>query len=137
MSEPDQIDQMSEKDVREQLRSLVSLVHEMEKEKKRTGLQNNSLHLWLSQVATILNDAGIDMVLLLDKLNGKAEIPCTTISLKKRFWKPIQEHMTGKESTTDISTKEPDLIYKTACKVLSENFGIVPPPWPSRFNHGE
>lgn len=101
------------------------------KDGRRTEPQNNSLHLWLSQVATILNDAGIDQILFLEKLSGKAEIPNTTISLKDRFWKPILKAMTGKESTTKMDTKEPDAIYQTACRILSTNFGIVPPEWPS------
>ena len=70
-------------------------------------------------------------ILLLEKLSGKAEIPNTTISLKDRFWKPILKAMTGKESTTKMDTKEPDAIYQTACRILSTNFGIVPPEWPS------
>tara|TARA_R110002094_G_scaffold157781_1_gene144009 strand:+ start:4462 stop:4902 length:441 start_codon:yes stop_codon:yes gene_type:complete len=101
------------------------------KDGRRSESQNNSLHLWLSQVATILNDAGIDQILFLEKLAGKAEIPNTTISLKERFWKPILKAMTEKESTTEMNTKDPDVIYQTACRILSTNFGIVPPPWPS------
>ena len=130
MGEPDQIDMMSADALRAELRRVIA-----EKESKRTSLQNNSLHLWLAQVAEILNDAGIDQILFLEKLSGKAEIPNTSISLKQRFWKPILKAMTNKESTTDMNTKEPDVIYKTASRVLSTNFGITPPPWPSR--HGE
>ena len=126
MGEPDQIDMMSADALRAELRRVIA-----EKESKRTSLQNNSLHLWLAQVAEILNDAGIDQILFLEKLSGKAEIPNTSISLKQRFWKPILKAMTNKES----NTKEPDVIYKTASRVLSTNFGITPPPWPSR--HGE
>jgi hypothetical protein len=99
--------------------------------RKRSKPQNSSLHLWLSQVAVILNNAGIDMVLFLEQLNGKAEIPVTQKSLKERFWKPIMEHMTGKQSTTEMDTKDPDILYQTACRILAENFEIVPPPWPS------
>ena len=101
------------------------------KDGRRSEAQNNSLHLWLSQVASILNDAGIDQILFLEKLSGKAEMPNTTISLKERFWKPILKAMTDKESTTKMNTKEPDAIYQTACRVLATNFGIVPPAWPS------
>jgi hypothetical protein len=102
------------------------------KDGRRTQPQNNSLHLWLSQVATILNDAGIDQILFLEKLSGKAEIPNTTISLKERFWKPILKALTDKESTTEMTTKDPDAVYLTACRVLSNNFGIAPPAWPDK-----
>jgi len=101
------------------------------KDGRRSEAQNNSLHLWLSQVATKLNDAGIDQILFLEKLSGKAEMPNTTISLKERFWKPILKAMTDKESTTKMNTKDPDAIYQTACRILSTNFGITPPAWPS------
>ena len=101
------------------------------KDGRRSEAQNNALHLWLSQVATILNDAGIDQILFLEKLSGKAEMPNTTISLKERFWKPILKAMTDKKSTTKMNTKDPDAIYQTACRILSTNFGITPPAWPS------
>ena len=100
--------------------------------RKRSKSQNSSMWLWLTQVATILNDAGIDMVLFLEMIEADdTKIPATKDSLKLRFWDKIQEHMTGKESSTDLDTKQPDMIYQTACKVLAEVFHIVPPPWPS------
>ena len=105
---------------------------EKPKEAKRTDAQNNALHLWLSQLATICNDAGIDMVLLLETLNGKAEIPCTCESLKERFYKPILEHLTNKKSTAKMDTKEIDLVHQTACRIMAESFGIPAPPSPDR-----
>ena len=127
-TEPDQIDMMSEQELRLELRRLIA-----EQEKKRTKPQNSAMWLWLTQVAKILNDAGIDMVLFLEKIEAEdTKIPATKDSLKERFWDKIQEHMTGKESSTDLDTKQPDMIYQVACKVLAETFHIVPPAWPDR-----
>ena len=132
LHEYDGYDKMGADELRAELRRVIA-----EEEKKRTKPQNNSLHLWLSQVAIILNEAGIDQILFLETLSGKAEIPNTTISLKERFWKPILKALTGKESTTDMDTKDPDAIYQTACRVLSTNFGIAPPAWPDKFREDE
>jgi hypothetical protein len=118
-------------ELRAELRRVVT-----EKEKTRSKPQNNSMWLWLSQVAKILNDAGIDMVLFLEKIEAEeTKIPVTKDSLHERFWKPIMGHMTNKDSTTKMSTKDPDMIYQVACRVLAETFGILPPAWPDR--HGE
>ena len=127
----DNFDSMAADELRTELRRVLA-----EKESKRTSSQNASLHVWLGQVADILNDGGIDMVLFLETLNGNAEIPVTKDSLKERFWKPIQKHMLNLSSTTELDTKQPDIVFTTACRVLSENFGISPPAWPSRFSQG-
>ncbi len=124
----DRLDEMEAPELRELLRNLIASA-----EKKRTDPQNSSMWLWLTQVAKICNDSGIDMVLFLEKLNGEAEIPVTKNSLHERFWKPILKHMTNKESTTQMDTKEPDVIYQTACRILSNSLGVTPPPWPDRF----
>ncbi len=128
LNDPDMIDQMNEGQLRSELRRLIA-----EQEKKRTKPQNSSMWLWLTQVATILNDGGIDMVLFLEMIKAEdTKIPATKDSLKLRFWDKIQEHMTGKESSTQLDTKQPDMIYQVACRVLAETFHIIPPPWPDK-----
>ena len=126
-TDPDMIDMMNEHELRSELRKLIA-----DQEKRRTKPQNSSMWLWLTQVASILNDAGIDMVLFLEMIEAEdTKIPATKDSLKLRFWDKIQEHMTGKDSSTELDTKQPDMIFKVACKVLAETFHIAPPPWPS------
>ena len=100
---------------------------------RRTSLQNNSLHLFLTQLAAELNAAGYDMR---KTLKPGVEIPWTTVSAKEHLWRPIQEALTGKESTTEITTVEPTIIHETLSRHLGAKLGVICPPWPSRENRG-
>ena len=104
-----------------------------------TRTQENSLHLWLENFATVLNDAGIDQRLLLDSLKEGAEIPNTKHSLKE-LYKVLLAALEGKESTTKMNRKEPGAIAEIFAKVITERVAhaaaVVPPPWPDRFNGG-
>ena len=102
--------------------------------KKMTDTQRGSLHLWLEQVAVMLNDGGYDLPLFLSELGAQdVRIPCTKENLKERFYKPILKALTDKQSTEEQTTVDPNEVYLTASKILSEKFGIVPPAWPTRF----
>lgn len=102
--------------------------------KRMTETQRGSLYLWLEQVAVLLNDAGYDLPLFLEKIGAQdVRIPCTKINLKERFYKPILKAMTEKSSTEQQSTFDPNEVYLTASKILAEKFGITPPAWPTRF----
>lgn len=98
---------------------------------RRTRLQNNSLHLFLTQLAAELNAAGYDMR---KTLKPGVEIPWTTYSAKEFLWRPIQEVLTGKSSTTEITTVEPTAIHETLVRHLGQKLGVACPPWPSREN---
>ena len=102
----------------------------------KTPTQRNAEHLWLRQLADMLNDAGYDMVLFLETLDAEdTTVPCTMESLKERFWKVILKHMKNKDSTEDETTVDPNELYQAACRIISEKFGLVPPPWPSRHGY--
>jgi len=96
--------------------------------KQRTKKQNNSLHLWLSQLAKMLNDAGLDMK---KTLKAETEIPWTMISAKEHLWKPIQQIVIGKESTAEAQRKDYNEIYAVLSRHFSEKHGIQVPEWPS------
>lgn len=98
---------------------------------QRTLKQNNSLHLWLEQVAETLNDNGFDMK---KTLKPEIDIPWTKTSAKEFLYKPILEAMTNKDSTTDMDTLEPSIICDVLSKHIGEKFGVVLPPFPNRFN---
>jgi len=99
--------------------------------KQRTVTQNRCLHGWLGQVATTLNDAGYDMRAV---LKHDAELPWSTESAKEFLWKPVQEAMTSKESTTEMNTTDPSAICDAITRHLGQKLGVTLPPWPSRFN---
>ena len=97
-------------------------------DKIRTPQQNKSLHKYCELLAEALNDAGLDMRTVLKPEVG---IPWTKESVKKQLWKPIQEAMYEKESTTQMDTKEPSEIYKVLDRHTASKMGIHV-EWPSR-----
>ena len=80
----------------------------------RTPRQNNSMHLWFEEVARELNDRGIDMRVLVKDL----QVSHTKESVKG-IWKAIAEAKYGKESTTQLDSKEIDEIYDEMNRLLA------------------
>ena len=76
---------------------------------QRTNQQNKALHKYFSMLAEALNDAGLDMKTV---LKPEVDIPWTQDSVKTHLWKPIQEIMVDKESTTEMNTVDPNKIYE-------------------------
>ena len=104
-------------------------------DQQRTVKQNASLHLWLRMVADCLNDAGLDMK---KTLQPSIDIPWTEETAKNHLWKPVQEAMTGNDSTAEATTTDYDKVCQTITRHLSERFeGLVIPPWPDRFGQME
>jgi hypothetical protein len=96
--------------------------------KQRSDLQNSSLHLYLSHLAEALNDAGYDMK---RTLKQEVDIPWGKESAKEHLWRPIQELLTKKDSTTKPTTKEYVYIYEVLSRHLVEKLGVNV-PWPSK-----
>jgi hypothetical protein len=101
----------------------------MKEEKKRTVQQNRALHLYCQLLSDALNDAGLDMKAT---LKPEIDIPWTPENVKNNLWRPIQKAMTGKESTTEIDTVDPSLVYEVLNKNIAEKFGIHI-AWPSKL----
>ena len=102
------------------------------KEEKRTLTQNDSIHLWLDQVASALNDAGFDVKAVVRLFREEGEIPFTKENVKELLWRPAQKAMFGKKSTTELNKlKEIDLICKVVNKFLSEKCHLEYIPFPS------
>jgi hypothetical protein len=72
-------------------------------------------------LAEVLNDAGLDMK---KTLKPEIDIPWTEENVKNHMWRPIQEAMYEKESTTELSTVEISDVYLVLSRHLSEKFGI-------------
>jgi len=89
---------------------------------KRTLTQNRAMHKFFEMLSQDLNLAGLDMK---RTLKPSVEIPWTAITVKEYLWKPIQDAMLEKESTTELSTKEVNAVYETLIRHLGEKFGIT------------
>ena len=90
--------------------------------KGRTLRQNRALYKLFQLLSDKLNDAGLD---LHHTLREDIEIPWTPILVKELLWKKVQQAMTKKESTTDVSSHEIDMVFGVLNRHLGEKFGIV------------
>jgi len=94
---------------------------------QRTGQQNKALHKYCAMLAEALNEAGLDAR---KTLKPEVDIPWSGEMVKNMLWRPIQEAMTGKESTTELNTVEPSEIYDVLSRHIASKFGINV-EWPS------
>lgn len=101
-------------------------------EREKTPSQRSALHVWLEQLAEVLNEGGFDMKKV---LKPEVDIPWTKLSAKQYLYKPVLEAMTGKSSTEEMNTIEPSKVCDVVGRHLAAKFGIVVPPWPTRFGN--
>jgi hypothetical protein len=95
----------------------------------RTTQQNKSLHLWCTQIAEILNDAGFDVRIVLEKL-AEYGVNWTPQMVKILVIKNILRHQVGHDKTSLLSKQEfPELIEETI-RFFGERIGIYV-PYPS------
>ncbi len=94
----------------------------------RTTTQNSAMHRYFRLLADALNDAGYDMKKV---LKPEVEIPWSVSSVKEFLWRPIQEIITGKESTTKLDRKEVSEVYEPLNRHIASKFGVVV-PFPDR-----
>lgn len=67
---------------------------------QRTEQQNNALHLYFSQVAEVLNAAGLTIEKVIAYFTMEHE--WTTGTVKEIIWREAQRYAVGKESTADL-----------------------------------
>lgn len=82
------------------------------------------MHLYFTMLADALNDAGLDMKKV---LKPTIDISWTPESIKTYLWKPIQEAIYQKESTTKLDTKQVGKIYEVLNRHLGEKLEIHVP----------
>lgn len=95
--------------------------------RKRTLTQNNCIHKLCELLAEALNDAGFDFRAF---VKDGYEVPFTPELVKDHLWRPIQVAMTGKKSTTELTTIECSDVYDVLNRKTAE-YGIHV-SWPSR-----
>ena len=88
---------------------------------QRTILQNKALHKYFSVLADELNGAGYDMR---KTLKPSVDIPWTPENIKEYLWRPIQDAVLSKVSTTELNTAEVDKIYAILSRHLGEKLGV-------------
>ena len=94
-------------------------------DEKRTGHQNDTLHLYFTQLAEALNDAGFD---LRKTIKEGIDIPWTKDSIKTYLWKPVMKIYLKKKSTTELNkTKDIDAIYKIVNRTIARRTGVSVP----------
>lgn len=91
---------------------------------KRTIRQNSSLHLYFKLLSEALNEAGLDMKAV---IKPEVEISWTPTSVKEYLWKPLQEKLFGKRSTTRLKKKDIDIVYDNLNRILGERTEIFIP----------
>lgn len=87
----------------------------------RTLKQNAALHLYFTQLAEALNDAGYDMR---KTIKPGLDIPWTPEDIKEHIWRPVQISQTGKKSTAKLETIEIDQIYDIVNRAIAERTGV-------------
>jgi hypothetical protein len=102
--------------------------------KQRTLTQNRALHLFCTMLADTLNAAGLDMK---KTLKPDAEIPWDCASVKERLWKPIQEAVIGKLSTTEADRIEYSKVHEILAHHLVTKLGVQAPEWPRKDNNSK
>ena len=91
---------------------------------QRTLQQNKAMHKYFTLLAEELNQAGYDMK---RTLKPSVDIPWSPETVKEYLWKPIQNAQLMKQSTTQLTTKEIDLVYDTLNRYLAEKTGVYVP----------
>ena len=99
------------------------------KAKQRTLTQNRALHMWCQWLADELNAAGFDMR---RTLRQDVEVPWSGETVKEHLWKPVQEALLQKRSTTEADRNEYTEVHEVLSRHLGQKLGIQAPEWPRR-----
>jgi hypothetical protein len=93
-----------------------------QKPKQRTLNQNRALHKYFENISETLNDHGLDIK---KTLASNAEVPWSAALVKELLWRPLMRAQVRKNSTTQLTTSEIDLVLDTITKYLGQNHGLT------------
>lgn len=102
--------------------------------KQRTKRQNKALHVFCQLLADLLNESGLDQRKV---LKPAIEIPWDLKAVKEKLWKPIQEAVIHKESTTDANRIEYTSVYNILAHHMATKLGVTIPDWPRKQDKDE
>ena len=85
----------------------------------RTIKQNSAMHKYFTMLSDKLNNGGLTVSKTL-----KVDIEWTPTSVKDLLWRPIQEAVLDKKSTTKLNKDEITRVYDVLNRALGEKFGF-------------
>ena len=91
--------------------------------KRRTSSQQAAIEVYCRELASALNDAGYDRIQFPWKEG--VEIPWTQATVKEELWRPIQQAVLEKASTTRLGTQEVNTVYEILGKKIAELTGVT------------
>ena len=104
-------------------------------DKPKTDKQRASVHLWMEQVAKMLNDNGVDKRVVLHKLTTRGlDTQWTKDSFKADVYKPVFAAVAAKQSTEEANTTDHSFVVQGITKWVAQEWGVALPPFPDRFN---
>lgn len=92
--------------------------------KQRTSQQNKALHKWFELVSEDLNNAGYTVK---KTLRADFDLDWSSSLFKELIWRPIQKVITKKNSSSELSSGELQIIWDTINRHLGEKFGLHTP----------
>ena len=95
--------------------------------KQRTDQQRKAIEVYCRELATVLNDSGLDQRAVLAKMKEGVEIPWSQDTVKDTLWRRIQVAILGKESTTKLNADEVSRVYDVLNRWTGTTFGISVP----------
>jgi len=93
----------------------------------RTLAQNNALHLWCTQIATVLNANNLYMTGIFQN-----DIGWSMSLVKEQIIKGLIKTLFSIDSTTKLKRKQLDMLIDYIVLIFGEKKGIKIPPFPSR-----
>ena len=90
----------------------------------RTELQNRSLHLYYTLLATAFNDAGLTVMVVLKALFKTPNFAWSAHLIKELIWRDVQEQTLGTTSTTKLETVNVSMIYDSINRATSDKLGV-------------
>jgi len=97
--------------------------------RRRSKLQNRSIHKYFRLMAAALNDSGTTQRELVGKFKKGFELPVTEHMIKD-IYRTVAEAMYQVKSTADLSTVDAQEVYKVVDQRFAEITGVSI-PWPS------
>lgn len=93
----------------------------MSEEKQRTLAQNRAMHKLFTMLSDELNTLGLEMKVI---LKPEYSLWWTPTSVKEHLWKPMQNAMYSKKSTTQLTIAEVSKVYEQLAKIIGEKHGV-------------
>jgi len=87
----------------------------------RSSQQNKAIHLWFTQLAQALNEAGFDMR---KTISPMVDISWTDYTVKEYLWRPVQKSLYGTKSTRQLKRHEIDLIFDNINRIIGKRTGV-------------